>query len=204
MTRPVAVAPGDFNGDGHIDLAVLKDLTGSPRPVEIFLNNGSGIFASTGFQYNALQGNVIYDLAAADFNNDGKLDLAATGGSQSQTAILLGNNSGGFGAATLFATGGNVRAAAVGDFNNDGSIDIALRGDNAATVLPGLGNGSFNAPVIVSTDGSSLTRSIAARDFNDPALHRDGNWFLLQSRQGFASAPFGAAGDRPIPSAFVP
>jgi hypothetical protein len=166
VNRPVAVAPGDFNGDGHVDLAVLKDLTGQPRPVEVFLNNGSGVFASTGFQYNALQGSPIYDLAAADFNNDGKLDLAATGGSQSQAAILLGNGSGGFGAPTLFATGGNVRAVATGDFNNDGNIDIVLRGNNAAAVLPGLGNGSFNAPVIVSTDGSSLTNSIVARDFN--------------------------------------
>ena len=41
-----SVAIGDFNGDGHMDIAVASDDFGTSNNVAIFLNNGSGGFLS--------------------------------------------------------------------------------------------------------------------------------------------------------------
>jgi len=79
--RPVALATGDFNGDGAIDLAVLSDA------VQMWLGNGDGTFRATltfGVGYGPKS------LAVGDFNNDGQLDLAAANGSN-KVAVLINN-----------------------------------------------------------------------------------------------------------------
>jgi FG-GAP-like repeat len=75
--NPFAIVVGDFNGDGKADLAVtdLGDRrTGGKGTVAISLGNGDGSF-QTPVSYPA--GTLPGALAVADFNGDGKLDLAA-------------------------------------------------------------------------------------------------------------------------------
>src|SRR5829696_7724545 len=88
-------------------------------------------------------------VVTADFNNDGKLDLATANAGSSNVSVRLGNGAGGFGVATQFATGSNPNSIAVGDFNNDGKRDLATcnGGSRDVTVLLGNGNGTFQPRV---------------------------------------------------------
>lgn len=98
-----------------------------------------------------------------DFNNDGVLDLATTGG-----FIHLGKGDGSFDEATKFSEPG-FSSITTGDFNGDGFLDLAQTlnfGDAYISVFLGKGNGSFGG----STDfflGLSLgIRAITVGDFN--------------------------------------
>jgi hypothetical protein len=77
-THPASIAAGDFNGDGHPDLAI--DFLGynSLAGVAILLGNGSGGFTSPA--YSPLEPPVgAYTVAVGQFNGDGHTDLAVGG-----------------------------------------------------------------------------------------------------------------------------
>ena len=67
-------------------------------------------------------------VTTGDFNGDGKLDLAVANSyfRSSNVSVLLGNGSGGFGAATNFAAGDGPYSVTTGDFNGDGKLDLAV------------------------------------------------------------------------------
>src|SRR5713101_2109196 len=60
----------------------------------------------------------------ADFNGDGRLDLAVANAGSNDVSILLGNGDGTFQAAQNYASGGTPVSLAVGDFNSDGKLDL--------------------------------------------------------------------------------
>ena len=66
----------------------------------------------------------------ADFNNDGKLDLAVTNCQSDSVSVLLGKGDGSF-QAPLNSTGGAAGSLGYGslaysDFNHDGNLDLAV------------------------------------------------------------------------------
>src|SRR5207245_278961 len=67
---PTALAVGDFNGDGHLDLVEADSYQGT---VSVFLGKGDGTFQAA--QSYAAGSRPTY-LAVGDFNRDGVLDLA--------------------------------------------------------------------------------------------------------------------------------
>jgi hypothetical protein len=175
--RPVDVTGGDFNGDGHLDLAVVNVAS---HNVSILLNDGGTGFARP---INVPTGSEPRAIVSGDFNKDGKIDLATanSGDGLGDVSLLLGNGSGGFAASvsillgsspSTFAAGAlgtSPVSLAAGDFNKDGNLDLAVA-DSAGYVFVrrGNGNGTFQAPTVLNAFGQF---SIIAEDVNgDGAL----------------------------------
>ena len=89
-------------------------------------------------------------VVTADFNNDGRMDVATSNSGSNSVSVLLGNGNGTFQPARNSSAGTWPLSLAVGDFNNDGILDLVTRNYNGSTqslnVLLGNGNGTFQSP----------------------------------------------------------
>ena len=130
-STPSSMATADFNKDGYVDLAALNTGSGDHSTVSILLGTaGGGFGAPSSITIDHSQA----DILAADFNNDGKLDLIiAIPWSNNLTVtphlqVLLGNGDGTFTPVPYTqdqAVYQNPSRMALGDFNHDGLIDVA-------------------------------------------------------------------------------
>jgi hypothetical protein len=128
---PGIPAIGDFNGDGYLDLAIGGNAALGGTSVQIWLGT-SGAFTELGTVTDAYGVN----LATADVNGDGKLDLITD-----QGCVLIGNGDGTFGSCTnSFPNSGEI--AGIGDFTGDGNLDV-VTGSSVIAVNLGAGNGTF-------------------------------------------------------------
>src|SRR5207247_657243 len=84
--------------------------------------NGDGTFQD----YRAVAGPGGNSLVAADFDGDGRLDLAVADSTLHQVTVLLNQGGGAFQACTPFPVGTTPVALAAGDFNGDGLPDLAV------------------------------------------------------------------------------
>ena len=160
---PYAVAVGDFNGDGVLDLAVANscgnDLlcNNSPGTVSILLGDGTGSFSAAASSPITVGVNPRF-VAAGDFNGDGSLDLAVANFNDDTVTILKGDGAGNFAPATTspIPVGVNPSSVAVGDFNGDGNPDLAVANfsDGTVSVLHALWTEGATASVSFSTSPS--------------------------------------------------
>jgi hypothetical protein len=122
---PVAIVTGDFNGDGHPDLAVLNKGSGD---ISVFLGDGHGHFTETlvtgpdGQPARLGAGNAPTGLAAADLTGDGKLDLLVSN-AQGDVLTLVGNGDGTF---QPYRRLDDHVALAVADVNGDGRQEVVF------------------------------------------------------------------------------
>jgi uncharacterized repeat protein (TIGR01451 family) len=109
-------------------------------------------------------------VALADFNGDGKIDMAAGQETGSGIDILLGNGDGTFQGAATAAAGSGPQFLAAGDFNRDGKPDLAVTNaaGNTVGILFGNGDGTFQTQVSYAT-GAAPT-SVAIADFNGDGI----------------------------------
>ena len=111
-------------------------------------------------------GSVPSSVAAADFNNDQKVDLAVTNSYDDSVSILLGNGDGTLQAAINCNTGMAPEEVVASDFNGDNKVDLAIANsfDDTLSILTGKGDGSFEDGV--SYDCGEFPCAVTIADFN--------------------------------------
>lgn len=137
----------DVNGDGHLDLVQAlwrMPITTGDVGASVYLNRGDGTFASALTYAADIQAQSV---AAADFNGDGRPDLALINGI-SDLDILINQGEGRFAPFVNRAAPSSAVVMAAADLDGDGRMDLAVTTQNQTLdILLGLGIGGFAAPV---------------------------------------------------------
>jgi Bacterial Ig-like domain/FG-GAP-like repeat/Bacterial Ig domain len=159
---PTAVTSGQFNddnADSKVDSADFVDLAVANQNsdnVSVLLGNGNGTFQpkmdiAVGTGPNSKLPDPI-SIISADFNGDGKADLAVA--NSAYVSVLLGNGAGSFHAAQSFDISSSANQIITADFDGDGKADLATTDlgtelaccPGGVSVFLGNGDGSFQNP----------------------------------------------------------
>jgi hypothetical protein len=156
------LAVADLNGDKKPDLIVIAGgAFGSQGSTYVFLGNGDGTFAAPVPYFAGISdGNVV----SADFNKDGKMDVAV--GTSNGIAVLWGNGDGTSQPATFLSTAlasNYSRWLLTADLNKDGDADLVASGTSAFQAFLGKGDGSFTALTSVNDTRNGPSQTA---DFN--------------------------------------
>jgi hypothetical protein len=201
---PKVLSTVDLNGDGKPDLIVNAPGTVITNfqlqtATQIYVGNGDGTFKTP----ITIPADDEYGIpVVADFNKDGKLDLAflaESSASQAELVVALGKGDGTFGTATILNVGGGdaIRSSgiAAGDFDGDGNIDLALLDAvDLSGIFYGKGDGTFTS---VISNGTSYPKDLINLFIGGAAvaadLNKDGKPDILSGTailiNNYANAP---------------
>ncbi|MEZ5966330.1 MAG: VCBS repeat-containing protein [Planctomycetota bacterium] len=160
-----AVALGDVDGDGDLDLVVgnLGERCG------LFLNDGSGFFADATF---AKMPSVVFEtraIALGDVDGDSDLDIVLGNGQtrSEENGLFLNDGTGTFTDASATHMPGvwpfPTASIALGDVDGDGDLDLAVGND-------GVGLGRFNRLYVNDGSGHFADRDLVYDYFNTFAI----------------------------------
>lgn len=157
-------AVSDFNRDGYIDIAVVKDneILVFPGKKQSPYFNEPIVTPVTGyFQY----------ITVNDFNRDGKPDIAVSSHMYPEKMkVLLGNGDGTFQQPSTYGAGAYPNGITNADFNRDGIDDIAVVSQDSSVFYCYLGNGdgTFNLASVNPT--SYVSVDITSADFDNDGI----------------------------------
>ena len=118
--HPEGLAVGDFNEDGHLDIATANS---ESDDVSVLLGNGNGTFRSV---YSFGVGRNPMFLSTADLNRDGTLDLAVAETGADRVLVLLGKGNGFFEEPVSYPSGKGPTFLALGDVDGDDDPDMVV------------------------------------------------------------------------------
>lgn len=146
----IAVAAGDYNNDGFLDLFISSAGQGSPA---LYQNQGTGIFEpvkNPAAVFSALQKVRINDVLFFDFDNDGYLDLVMGGKSELKDGrgLFLYHNDGKGSfkdvSDLLPVEPGSASQVKIFDYNDDGDLDLIIAGLHGGLYLLRNDGGDIN------------------------------------------------------------
>ena len=197
---PVAIAVGDLNGDGRLDLTILNSTFGAMPAISTLLGNGDGTFSLAGHypityayfagsQFSSISSASPRNLGLADLDGDGKLDVVAgfSFSTSGYIQLLPGNGDGTLQPAAAYAVTGGFGSTtlAAGDFNGDGRVDFAAAsGSSTVNVLLGTVNpflriskthvGNFTEPLYSAAYTISVNNAAGASPTTGTVTVSDG------------------------------
>jgi hypothetical protein len=170
---PVAVAAGDFDGNGALDLVTANISSGT---LSLLLGNGNGTFQP---RIDLAVGAAPRAVSVGDFNGDGKLDVVTAQQLSDSASVLLGHGDGTFASPQVFtASGTNFTpdSMVVADVNGDGKLDLTIKSlsvlDSDAFQLGALlgnGDGTFQRPILSAAQPGG-SGDLVLGDFNNDGL----------------------------------
>src|SRR5262249_26254512 len=139
--HPYSIALADFDGDGHIDIAVANYFGFT---VSVLRNRGNGTFEPA---VDYLVGLAPRRVIAADLNGDGRIDLVTANGSY-DASILINRGNGTFEDERVIDDIYRPTCIAAADFDGNGIIDLAFGSEYSYyfSICLGLGGGAFAPP----------------------------------------------------------
>ena len=166
---PDAVAIGDLNGDGKLDLAIANSYfdadedEGELGTVSVRLNRGNGTFRP---RRDYSTGGGPHSVAIGDLNGDGKPDLATANFDAGSVSVLLNGGDGSFRVLHDYPTGDRTASVAIADLDGDHAPDLvaAVADTDTVAVLLNKGDGSFLPPVAYATGDDPFEVAIGDLD----------------------------------------
>ncbi len=153
-----ALAWGDYDNDGYLDLLLAGSPPGGGTTTRLYHNDGAGHFENTGVPLIGVQ----YCSAAwGDYDNDGDLDILLSGDTGTPppvTRLYRNDGSGTFVAIDPGLPGLYFASVDWGDYDKDGDLDILIAGDyggRMARVYRNNGDGTFTIAPGVALTGMS-------------------------------------------------
>jgi len=167
---PVSVVVADLDKNGNQDVAVACNVNTTHNGanvgvISVLLGHGDGTFNNQ-LQFYPAPNPV--SIVAADFNNDGFLDLAVAGQGNTVSVLLSNGNAGSWNmlAPVNYATAAFPTGVAAGKFNGDNNIDLAVSAGNGNTVSVLLGNGDGTFQPQIGYGAGDIPYGVIAADFN--------------------------------------
>jgi hypothetical protein len=167
QTLPEAVAKGDFNNDGNLDVVVANAGSAS---LSLFPGGGDGTFGPPiTIPVSPDPNSQPISVAAADFNGDGNLDLAVSFALSSSIQVLLGNGDGTFQPPVALGIPGLgqfpvvIQVTAV-DLNYDHKPDLAAATSNGVAIF--LNDGAGNFTLQGNAFPGQIIQNFVVADFN--------------------------------------
>ncbi|MFN8483836.1 MAG: VCBS repeat-containing protein [Anaerolineae bacterium] len=165
--NPSPLYTSEFSADVLVGAPAAPTRTPTPTPTAT-LGACSGFGFTPRSPVSVTDGTWPVAVVAADFDRDGRLDLATANYVPGNVTVYRGDGSGGFSQIGIaITTGAGARGLVVGDFNGDGTPDLAVANLSAGSVsiLLGLGDGTFIQPRgPISTGGGSALLAAADLD----------------------------------------
>jgi len=157
--NPRAVAMGDLDGDGDLDLVVAN--WGSDN-VSVLLNQGDGTFAG---QVTYGVGYDPWAVAVGDLDGDGDPDVV-TANWGGNVSVLLNQGDSTLASRVDYGVGSRPHSVAVGDLDADGDLDLVTANydSNNVSVLLNQGDGTFASQVTYGV--GSNPQSVAVGDLD--------------------------------------
>lgn len=180
-SKPSAVALGDLDGDGKLDLVVansdsITNVTVNPDTISILRNTSSVGAINFDPQITFATETIPAAVALGDLDGDGKVDVVV--GNTNSPNISIFRNTSSPGAISLatrmdVATGSGHKAIAMGDFNGDGKLDVVATASNdgkIAVFLNASTVGSVNLSTPKKADVGQDPFSVAAADLDGDGM----------------------------------